>query len=66
MKHKVLPVRVDDELYDWLKDYARRKHSNMTAVITGLLVDHKDNDEMQQTERQAKASPKTTMAIRKK
>ena len=48
MKDKVLPIRVDDELYEWLKDYARRKHSNMAAVITRLLVDHKENDDLNQ------------------
>jgi len=53
MKHKVLPLRVDDELHAWLKEYARRKHSKMAAVITRLLVEHKENDEMDQQARQS-------------
>jgi len=45
MKDKTLPIRFHGELYEWLKDYSRRKHSNMAAVITGLLVQHKETEE---------------------
>lgn len=66
MKQKVLPIRVDDELYEWLKDYARRKHSNMAAVITRLLVDQKETDESDQTQRLSTARRKITKTPRKK
>jgi hypothetical protein len=64
MKHKVLPLRVDDELYTWLKEYAQRKHSKMAAVITRLLVEHKENDEMDQRARQT-SRRKSTIARKK-
>jgi hypothetical protein len=57
MKEKVVPIRVDNELYEWLKDYARRKHSSMTAIITRLLVDHKEDDEFRR-------APQTTRETR--
>lgn len=53
MKQKVLPVRVDNELYEWLKEYSGRKHSKMAAIITRLLVDQKERDELDQSARQA-------------
>ena len=51
MKQRVLPLRVDDELYAWLKDYAERKHSKMAGIITRLLVDQKEKDELDQSAR---------------
>jgi hypothetical protein len=66
MKQKVLPLRFHDELYTWLKEYAQRKHSNMAAVITRLLVDHKEKDEVDQTERRSIVRRKTTAHRRKK
>jgi len=66
MKQKVLPIRVDDELYEWLKDYARRKHSNMAAVITRLLVDHKEDDDLNQTQVRRIQLPTRTKVARKK
>ena len=30
MKEKMLPIRFNYDLYRWLKDYANRKHSNMS------------------------------------
>jgi hypothetical protein len=52
MKVKILPLRVDDELYAWLKDYSARKHSKMATIITRLLVDQKEKDEIEQSTRQ--------------
>jgi len=49
-KEKTVPIRFNKELYGWLKDYAQRKHSNMSAVITRLLVTEKETDEVNQSQ----------------
>jgi hypothetical protein len=65
MKEKVVPIRVDTELYEWLKEYSRRKHSSMTAVITRLLVDHKEDDELVRGSREAESHMKTKLSRKK-
>ena len=65
MKEKVVPIRVDNELYEWLKEYARRKHSSMTAVITRLLVDHKEDDEVLQSSRETRRETRTKLSRKK-
>jgi hypothetical protein len=65
MKEKVVPIRVDNELYEWLKEYAHRKHSSMTAVITRLLVDHKEDDELVQSSREIRGGTRTQLSRKK-
>ncbi len=49
-KEILLTFRVAHDLHVWLKDYAERKHSNMSAVITALLVELKERDETSRIE----------------
>lgn len=49
-KEQLLTFRVAHDLHAWLKDYAERKHSNMSAVITALLVELKERDETSRIE----------------
>lgn len=49
-KDRTVPIRFNSELYEWLKDYAQRKHSNMSAVVTRLLVTEKETDEVHQSQ----------------
>jgi hypothetical protein len=44
---------MNDVLYGWLKEYAARKHSKMATIITSLLVNQKETDEVEESTRQS-------------
>ena len=58
MKERRFQLRLDDELYEFLKEYAKQNHTSMSQVVIQQLVKLKnENLQVQALQPQAKFVP---------
>ena len=48
MKDKIINIRVDEELYSYLKDKAEKEHRTLSNMIISILLDAKEGKESEE------------------
>ena len=45
MPTRLISIRIDDELYDYLKERAEKEHRTLSSMINAILLTEKEREE---------------------